>query len=110
MKKTFNPGEQVTLRRRIEAAEKAARIASIEKETATNAAVLAAAAAARAEEALGKADPKATSYNDIVADYNDAKTKATAAVEAENRALAAADRAEAGLAACIAAAKAAFAI
>ena len=109
--KHANPGEQVTLRRRIKKAEKAANVTAINREAAINAAVLAAAKSVAAEEALEKAaDPKKVVPYDIAKAYNDAEANLTSAVEAENAAWDAAARADAELAAARAAAKAAFAI
>lgn len=105
-----NPGEAITLRNNIKKAEKAVHVTEIKKEEATNAAVLAAAAAARAEEALGKADQKKSDYNDIAKAHNDAEARLSSAVEAENKAWDDYARAEADLSAAVDAAKAAYAI
>lgn len=95
--KHANPGEAITLRNNITKATKAVHVAALKKQEATNAACLAAAVAARAEEALKKADPKKADYNDIAAAYHDAEAKLATAVEAENLAWSAAAKAEADL-------------
>lgn len=108
--KTSNPGEAITLRNNIAKATKAAHVAATKKEAATNAACLAAAAATRAEEALKKADPKKSDYNDIAKAYHTAEARFSSAVEAESRARTKAAKAEFDLASARAAAKAAYAI
>lgn len=108
--KHANPGEAITLRNNITKATKAVHVATIKKEEATNAACLFAAEAARAEEALKKADKSKPDWNDIAKAYNDAEAKLAAAVAHENAAWSHAAKAESDLATAKAKAKAAYAI
>ena len=105
-----NLGEAITLRTRIEAAEKAVHVTTLKKQEATNAACFFATKANAAEEALQKADPKKPTYNDLAAAFHSAEADLAAAVEAENLAWAEAARAEARLSSAKSAAKAAYAI